>query len=63
MNQYQRAKAMGISRTWLQVLEHRALNKVRAALGVPEFPDPKWIANKPKVLRAMRARRKACHAT
>ena len=40
MNQRETAKAMGISRTWLQVLEHRALVKVALACGgiVPELP-------------------------
>jgi hypothetical protein len=37
------AKALGISRTWLQVLEHRALVKVAAATGGFAVPLPKWM--------------------
>lgn len=42
MNQRDVAKALGISRTWLQVLERRALQKVAEACGGIAPETPAW---------------------
>jgi hypothetical protein len=42
MTQREVAKALGISRTWVQVLEYRALIKVALATGGLPPPLPKW---------------------
>jgi hypothetical protein len=36
------ARALGISRTWLQVLERRALRKLALRLGLPDPGVPRW---------------------
>ena len=42
MTQREVARAMGISRTWLQVLERRALAKIAATTGGDAPPIPPW---------------------
>jgi hypothetical protein len=43
VNQRDAAATIGISRTWLRVLEWRALVKVSAATGGDAPPMPKWM--------------------
>jgi hypothetical protein len=42
MNQRDTATRLGISRTWLQVLERRALQKIAAATGGTAPITPRW---------------------
>lgn len=42
MSQRAVAARLGLSRTYVQFLEWRALNKIRAALGLPERECPRW---------------------
>jgi len=43
LNQRRRAKALGISRTWVQVLELRAMNKFLLAVGRTPRRIPRWM--------------------
>lgn len=56
MDQREVAKALGISRTWVQVLEYRALAKVAAFFGNPAAPRPRWL--RPAWLRSKSEYRK-----
>jgi hypothetical protein len=45
MSQRRVAKALGLSRTWVQVIERRALAKLVKEHGLPAKPRPKWLRN------------------
>jgi transcriptional regulator with XRE-family HTH domain len=42
MTQRQVARALGISRTYVQVIERRALAKLAIAIGITPKPIPHW---------------------
>lgn len=37
-------RRLGLTKSQVQVIEFRAINKVRAAFGIAPLPEPGWIA-------------------